>query len=71
MLALSKSRHLSPEEFFALGCPGTAYVKSIDAEGVTAYAVHAADGSYITLFADRELAFAELRRHDLEPVSLQ
>ncbi|HXY99759.1 MAG TPA: DUF1150 family protein [Stellaceae bacterium] len=70
MLALLKSKQLSPEEFSALGCPDTAYVKRVDAEGIEAYAAHAADGSYLMLFADRDLAFAELRRHDLEPVSI-
>jgi hypothetical protein len=70
MLALSKSKLLSQQEFSELGCPDTAYVKRIDAEGIEAYAVHAADGSYLMLFADRDAAFAELRRHDLEPVSI-
>jgi hypothetical protein len=70
MLASWKSKVLSPQEFSELGCPGIAYVKRIDAEGVEAYAAHAADGSYLMLFADRDLAFAELRRHDLEPVSI-
>ncbi len=71
MPALSKSRLLSPQEFSELGCPGIAYVKRVDAEGVEAYAAHAADGSYLMLFADRDLAFAALRRHDLEPVCIQ
>jgi len=69
MLAVSRSKLLSQQEFSELGCPDTAYVKRIDAEGVEAYAAHAADGSYLMLFADREAAFAELRRHDLEPVN--
>jgi hypothetical protein len=71
MPPLVKSKPLSLEEFCALGCRDTAYVKRVDAEGIEAYAAHAADGSYLMLFADRELAFAELRRHDLVPVSIQ
>ncbi|MGO8920479.1 MAG: DUF1150 family protein [Stellaceae bacterium] len=71
MPAFSKSKLLSQQEFSELGCTDTAYVKRIDAEGIEAYAAHAADGSYLMLFADRDAAFAELRRHDLEPVSIQ
>ena len=70
MLVLAKSKLLSQQEFFELGCQDTAYVKRVDAEGVEAYAAHAADGSYLMLFADRDTAFAELRQHDFEPVSI-
>jgi len=67
---LAKSKPLSEQEFFELGCRDTAYVKRIDAEGIEAYAAHAADGSYLMLFADLDTAYAELRQHDFEPVSL-
>jgi len=70
MLEISKLKQLSEGDFLALGNASTAYVKRIDAEGVVAYAAHAADGTYITLFTDRDLAFEALREHDLEPVSL-
>jgi hypothetical protein len=70
MQALLKSKPLSPQEFSELGCPDTAYVKRIEAEGIEAYSAHAADGSYLMIFPDRAAAFAELRRHDLDPVSI-
>jgi len=70
MLVLAKPKPLSDQEFFELGSHDTAYVKRIEAEGIEAYAAHAADGSYLMLFADLATAHAELRQHDFEPVSI-
>jgi len=47
-----------------------AYVKQVIVNGVTGYAVHAADGTQIAVLPDREIAFATLRTHDLEPLSV-
>jgi hypothetical protein len=47
-----------------------AYVKRSVAADSPGYTVHAADGTQIAVFADRELAFATLRQHDLEPLSV-
>ena len=70
MLALSKMRSLSRQDFALFGRTEMAYVKRVETNGAQAYAVHAADGTYIWRFADRELACAALRLHDLEPLSL-
>lgn len=41
------------------------------AEGLTViYAVHRPDGSRLALVADRKLAFALARQHDMAPVSV-
>ncbi len=63
MLALSKMRSLSLRDFALFGRTEMAYVKPVKTNGVPAYAVHAADGTYIWRFADRDLACAALRRH--------
>ena len=63
-------RPLSVDEFAALGTGDIAYVKPVEVEGRTAYALHAADGHELALMADREVAFAAVRQHDLEPVSV-
>jgi hypothetical protein len=47
-----------------------AYVKPVLVDGVSAFAVHAADGTQITVLPDREIALATLRQHDLEPLSV-
>lgn len=62
-------RHLSPADFAALGMQDMAYVKETDINGVRAYAVHAADGSQLTVMDNREAAFAACIQNDLDPVS--
>jgi hypothetical protein len=47
-----------------------AYVKAVLINGVTEFAVHAADGTQITVLPDREIARATVRQHDLEPLSV-
>ena len=47
-----------------------AYVKSVVVDGADVFAVHAADGTQIALTANREIAFAVVRQHDMEPVSV-
>ena len=37
---------------------------------VVGYAVHAADGTQIAVLPDRNVAFATVRQHDLEPLSV-
>jgi hypothetical protein len=63
-------RALSGEAFARLGAQHLAYVKRIVVRGEACFAVHAADGSLLHQFADRALAEAALRQHDLEPLSL-
>ncbi|WP_366655434.1 DUF1150 family protein [Fodinicurvata sp. EGI_FJ10296] len=63
------SRHMSPTDFAAYGTQEIAYVKTIDQEGSTAFAVHAADGTQLTVMTERDQAFAVIRQNDLEPVS--
>jgi hypothetical protein len=47
-----------------------AYIKHVVEDGASGYAVHAADGTRIALLSDRDVAFATVRQHDLEPVSV-
>jgi hypothetical protein len=63
-------RHLSTREFTALGVQDLAYVKAVVAGGRTAFAMHAADGTELGVVASLDLAFAALRQHDLEPMSV-
>lgn len=61
---------IEAKDFAALGLESIAFVKRVEIEGETAYAVHAADGTAITVIEDREIAFATVRQNDLEPVSV-
>lgn len=47
-----------------------AYIKVEDIEGEHGYAIHAADGTRIGWYADRDIAFAAVRQHALDPVSV-
>ena len=63
-------RELSVRGLALLGMEDVAYVKHVVVDNVPAFAVHAADGSEIAVLPDRGLAFAVVRQHDLEPVSV-
>ena len=63
-------RGLSPSELGMLGMADLAYIKPVVVDGTEAFAVHAADGTEMAVIADREVAFAVVRQHELEPVSV-
>ncbi len=63
-------RQLSPQAFAALGIEALAYVRRVDRDGQPGFAIHAADGTVLTVVADRAIAFATVRQHDLEPMSV-
>ena len=68
--AVASLKTLSPEAFAALGAPELAYVKPVKVDGNYAYAVHAADGRELAVFADRSLAFTTAQQNDLLLVSV-
>ncbi len=70
MLAMMRIRPLSPRDFAMYGRAEMAYLKPVTTNGVPAYAVHAADGTYLWRSADRELAVATLRQHEIEALSI-
>jgi hypothetical protein len=70
MYGLSKLELVAVRNFAALGMNSVAYVKPVQVNGVAAYAIHAADGTHLCLFADRDAAMAVVRQHELSPVSL-
>ena len=61
---------MSSKELALFGMQDIAYVKRAVGDGELGYAVHAADGTQIAVFADRDIAFATVRQHDLEPLSV-
>ena len=63
-------RHMSSRELALFGMQDLAYVKPVLVDGVIAFAVHAADGTQVTVLPDREIALATVRQHDLEPLSV-
>ena len=70
MKGFESIRNISSRELAVFGMQDLAYVKPVVVNGVTAFAVHAADGTQVAVLPDRELALATIRQHDLEPLSV-
>jgi hypothetical protein len=70
MKEIERIRHMSSRELALFGMQDLAYVKPVLVDGVTAFALHAADGTQIAVMPDREIARATVRQHDLEPLSV-
>jgi hypothetical protein len=70
MQTLEKLRYISPQEFALLGMQDVAYVKRVVVNDEPAFAICAAAGTQVALLADRELAWATVRQHEMEPVSV-
>jgi len=63
-------KHITLKEFALLGMSDIAYVKRVVTNDEVAYAIHSADGAQVAVLADRDVAIATIRQHDLEPLSL-
>jgi len=63
-------RALTPEQFSHLGAGHIAYVRPIRQDGEAAFAIHGADGAQIAVAPDAEVAYAAIRQHEMEPLSL-
>lgn len=63
-------RSLSPQDFAAFGVNDIAYVKPVLVNGARAAAIHAADGTPLTVVPDAVVAEATIRQNDMEPLSL-
>jgi hypothetical protein len=70
MHSIERIRHISPKDLAVLGLQDIAYIKRIVVADVVGYSVHAADGTEIATVPDRSVAFAMVRQHDMEPVSV-
>jgi len=70
MNEIERIRQMSARELALFGMQDLAYIKRVLVNDVTGYAVHAADGTQIAVLPDRRVAFATVRQHDLEPLSV-
>lgn len=66
----SSAKPLSQQDFTSFGLEDLAYVKLVDVEGQRMHAIHAADGTPLTVIQGRDLAFATVRQHEMEPMSV-
>ena len=65
-----KPLKLNDQDLTMLGIEQFAYIKPITVKGDSLFAVHAADGTEMAVIADRDVAFAAVRQHSLEPVNV-
>ena len=63
-------KKLSARDLLVFGLNDIAYLKPAEVNGQSVYAIHAADGSQLAFVANREVGFAAMQQHELEPVSL-
>jgi hypothetical protein len=70
MNRIQRVPQMSARELALLGLQDIAYVKRSVVDDAPGYTVHAADGTQIAAFTDRDVAFATVRQHDLEPLSV-
>ena len=63
-------KNLSASDLLVFGLNDIAYLKPAEVNGQSVYAIHAADGSQRAFVANREVGFAAMQQHELEPVSL-
>jgi hypothetical protein len=68
--SLFPKRPLSSQDFASFGVDLMAYVKPVSVDGAPGFSIHAADGTPLTVVAGRANAFAAVRRHEMEPVSV-
>ncbi|MDB5392609.1 MAG: hypothetical protein JWM91_115 [Rhodospirillales bacterium] len=63
-------KNLSASDLLVFGLNDIAYLKPAEVNGQSVFAIHAADGSQLAFVANREVGFAAMHQHELEPVSL-
>jgi len=66
---LLKNAH-SNRDLGSFGIEDIAYVKAVTIDGRKLHAIHAADGTPLSVVTDRDLAFATVRQHDMSPASV-
>ena len=46
-------KHITEQDFLGLGIHDVAYIKPVDIEGTTQFAIHAADGTTLSVLKDK------------------
>ena len=58
-------RRLTPDELLQFGMAEFAYVKAVELDDGTAFAIHAADGSPMAVAPNQDLAVAAILQHEM------
>ncbi|KAF0109484.1 MAG: hypothetical protein FD149_2826 [Rhodospirillaceae bacterium] len=65
-----KGHAMTLQELASWGLQDVAFVKRVMVNDEEAWAIHAANGAEMGMAPRRELAFAAIRQHDMEPFSV-
>jgi len=68
--ARDDERTITAQQLAALGLNDLAYVKDVEVDGGTAFAIFAANGQQLAIVPDRETAIAAAWENGLAPVTL-
>jgi hypothetical protein len=63
-------KNISTREFLNFGIQHVAYIRPVHVENKTAYAIHAADGTPLSVMDSIDSALVVVRHNDLEPVTV-
>jgi hypothetical protein len=63
-------RAISRQQLAALGLNDVAYVKDVEVDGASAFAIFAANGQQLAIVPDRDTAIAAAVENGLAPVTL-
>lgn len=63
-------RRLSAKDFASFGLNMVAFIKPVTMNGAVGYAIFAADGTPLTVVHERTTAYATVRQHEMEPLSV-
>lgn len=59
-------KNLSSQDFLGFGMHDVAYVREVSIEGRVGYAIHAADGTPLSVLEDKDTALAIILHNELE-----
>lgn len=63
-------KNISTRDFLNFGVQQVAYIRPVMVENKTAYAIHAADGTPLSVMESMDTAVIVVRHNELEPVTL-
>lgn len=70
MIDRNELRRMRRKAWAEVGMPDFAYVKKVEVGGTAAFAIHAADGTELAVFTDRDVACAAVRQNEMVPMSV-
>lgn len=63
-------RQMTANDLAGWGLQDVAFIKRVIENGDAAWAIYSADGTHMGTAPSRDLAFAAVRQHDLDPYSV-